>query len=395
MQVNFIGSVMNTLQWIKRLVAFDTTSRHSNLELIALIQHWFEKHQLSPQLIFDETKTKANLLATLPAYDGNCKGGVVLSGHTDVVPVDGQIWDSHPFEAIERDGRIYGRGTCDMKGFIAVLLKLLPEFSTLKLKKPIHFVFSYDEEVGCLGIRPLLAHFEKLQLKPEACLIGEPTNLQPVTAHKGRSLYRCRIHGAASHSSLTNKGCNAIEHAAHLIVYLRSLAEEFKQQGPFDADFDVPFTTLTTNMINGGSAYNIIPEWCEFAFEFRHLPQLKPQEITTKIEQYIHDKLLPLLHKEHPDACIDLVEISAAPGLDTSEDQMFTQLVRSLTNVNKKSKVSYGTEGGLFHEAKIPTIICGPGSIEQAHRPNEFVSIDQLKECEKLMGRLVRSFAIN
>ncbi len=385
---------MNTQQWLKRLVAFDTTSRHSNLELITLIQHWFEKQQISPTLIFNETKTKANLFATLPAYDGNSKGGIILSGHTDVVPVDGQIWDSHPFEAIEREGRIYGRGTCDMKGFIAVLLKLLPEFCTLKLNKPFHFVFSYDEEVGCLGIRPLLAHLEKLELKPEACLIGEPTNMEPVTAHKGRLLYRCKIHGAASHSSLTNKGCNAIEHAAQLITYLRSLAEEFKQKGPFDQDFDVPFTTLTTNMINGGSAYNIIPEWCEFAFELRHLPTIKPQEISARIEHYIHNQLLPCLKKEHPDASIDLDEISAAPGLDTSEEQMISQLIRNLTGNEKKTKVSYGTEGGLFHESKIPTIICGPGSIEQAHRPNEFVSIEQLNECEKLISRLVKSFAI-
>ncbi|MBA2709660.1 MAG: acetylornithine deacetylase [Tatlockia sp.] len=385
---------MNTQQWLKRLVAFDTTSRNSNLELIALIQNWFEQNQLSPKLIFDETKTKANLLATLPAYDGNSTGGIVLSGHTDVVPIDGQIWDSHPFEAIERDGRIYGRGTCDMKGFIAVLLNLLPEFCTLKLQKPIHFVFSYDEEVGCLGIRPLLAHLERLEVRPEACVIGEPTNMQPVTAHKGRLLYRCRIHGVASHSSLTNKGCNAIEYAALLMVYLQSLAEQFKQQGPFDQDFDVPYTTLTTNMINGGSALNIIPEWCEFAFEFRHLPDVKPQEISNQIENYINDQLLPSMQKEHPEASIDLVEISAAPGLNTSEDQMITQLIRNLTGTEKRTKVSYGTEGGLFHEAEIPTIICGPGSIEQAHRPNEFVSIEQLIECENLISRLVKSFAI-
>ncbi|CDZ77047.1 Acetylornithine deacetylase [Legionella massiliensis] len=385
---------MTTIEWLKRLVSFDTTSRNSNLALIDLIQDCFKQHKVSPQLVFDETRKKANLFATLPAHDGSTQGGIILSGHTDVVPVDGQIWDSHPFEAIERDDRIYGRGTCDMKGFIAVLLHLLPEFRTLKLKKPIHFAFTYDEEIGCLGILTLLKHLQTLGLNPEGCVIGEPTNMQPVTAHKGRVLYRCRIHGAATHSSLTTQGCNAIEHAAQLIIYLRSLAEHFKQKGPFDNAFDVPFTTLTTNMINGGAAYNIIPEWCEFAFEFRYLPNLDPKEIISKIEHYIHENLLPELHKEHTDATIDLVKIAEGPGLDTSEEEMITQLIRELTKIQKKFKVAYATEGGQYQHSKIPTIICGPGSIEQAHRPNEFVSIDQLKQCEKIIGQLVHNFVI-
>lgn len=384
---------MDTIGWLKQLVAFDTTSRNSNLQLIELIQNWFLQHQLSPQLIYNDTKSKANLFVTLPAFDGNTKGGLILSGHTDTVPIDDQAWNTNPFEASERHGRIYGRGTCDMKGFLAVLLKLLPKFCKLQLTKPLHFVFSYDEEIGCLGIPSLIAHLEVLKIKPEGCLIGEPTNMQPVTANKGRLLFRCRIHGAAAHSSLTTHGCNAIEHAAQFICYLRSLAEQFKQQGPFDYDFDIPFTTLSTNMINGGSAFNIIPEWSEFAFEFRHLPQLNPQEIIDSIEKYIHDKLLPELRKEHQDAMIDLVKISDCPGLTTSEDEMIAQLIRRVTKVKKKSKAAYATEAGFYQQAKIPTIICGPGSIEQAHRANEFVTIDQLNECEKVLSSLVKNFS--
>lgn len=384
---------MNTTEWLKRLVAFDTTSRNSNLQLIGVVHDWYKLHQLSPQLIYDESKSKANLFVSLPAHDGNTKGGIIFSGHTDVVPVDGQDWDTNPFELSERHGCLYGRGTADMKGFLAVLLTLLPEFCKLKLTKPFHFVFSYDEEIGCLGIPSLLESLKKWEIEPEACIIGEPTSMKPVTANKGRLLFRCRIHGAATHSSLTTQGCNAIEHAAQLIRYLRDLGHQFKKQGPFDNDFDIPFTTVTTNMINGGSAYNIIPEWCEFAFEFRYLPHLNPQEIVDKIQLYIDQTLLPELHKEYPEATIELAKISGGgPGLNTSEDEEITQLIRKMTQIHKKSKVAYATEAGFYQLSKIPTVICGPGSIEQAHRANEFVTIEQLKECENLISRLVNHF---
>ncbi|ARG96950.1 acetylornithine deacetylase [Legionella micdadei] len=387
---------MDTTEWLKQLVALDTTSRNSNLELIHLVQDWYKSHHLSPKLIYDDKRTKANLFVTLPAHDGNCtNGGLVLSGHTDVVPVDGQDWDTNPFELSERHGCLYGRGTADMKGFIAVLLKLVPEFCQLKLAKPIHFVFSYDEEIGCLGIPSLLDNLKKWEIKPEGCVIGEPTNMQPVTANKGRLLFRCRIHGAAAHSSLTTLGCNAIEHAAQLISYLRNLANHYKEQGPFDKDFDVPFTSVSTNMVHGGSAYNIIPEWCEFVFEFRYLPHLNPQEITETIQHYIQKTLLPELHKEYPEATVELTKISGGgPGLDTSENEVITQLIRQVTQVKKKNKVAYTTEAGFYHRAKIPTVICGPGSIEQAHRANEFVTLEQLRECETIISKLVNHFVL-
>ena len=360
---------MNTVEWLKKLVAFDTTSRNSNLQLINLVQDWFKAHQLTPHLIYDEGQLKANLFATLPAYDGNIKGGLVLSGHTDVVPIDNQDWDTNPFEACERHGSIYGRGTCDMKGFLAVLLKLLPDLCKLKLNKPVHFVFSYDEEIGCLGIPSVLEYMKDQGIEPEGCIVGEPTNMLPVTAHKGRILYRCRLHGAAAHSSLTTQGCNAIEHAAELICYLRNLADHYKKHGPFDPDFDVPFTTVTTNLINGGSAYNIIPEWSEFAFEFRYLPQVNVQDIGNVVENFIKNKLLPKMRKEQHNTSIDLVKISGgSPGFNCSENEMITQLIRRITKVEKKTKVAYATEAGFYQQGKIPTVICGPGSIEQAYR---------------------------
>lgn len=239
----------------------------------------------------------------------------------------------------------------------------------------------------------LLTHLKQLQIEPEGCVVGEPTSMQPVTANKGRIVCRCRVHGFAAHSSLTTLGCNAIEHSAQLISHLRGLAEHYKTQGPFDHDFDIPFTTLSTNLINGGSAYNIIPEWCELAFEFRYLPHLDPQEIIDNIEKYLHQNLLPQLHKEHPDASINLVKISGGgPGLNTSEEEMITQLLRRVTGVNKKCKVAYATEAGFYQQAKIPTVLCGPGSIEQAHRANEFVSVEQLKKCEEVITKLVQNF---
>lgn len=387
---------MNTTEWLKQLVACDTTSRNSNLQLIHLVQDWYRLHHLSPELIYDENKAKANLFVTLPAHDGNrSHGGLVLSGHTDVVPVDGQEWDTNPFELSERHGCLYGRGTADMKGFLAVLLKLLPDFCQLKFAKPIHFVFSYDEEIGCLGIPSLLENLKKWKIEPEGCVIGEPTSMRPVTANKGRLLFRCRIHGAAAHSSLTPQGCNAIEYAAQFIRFLRQLATQYKNQGPFDNDFDVPFTSVTTNMINGGGAYNIIPEWCEFVFEFRYLPHLNPQELIDTIQQYIQETLLPELHKEYPEATVALTQIpGGGPGLNTSENEVITQLIRQVTQVKEKHKVAYATEAGFYHRAKIPTILCGPGSIEQAHRANEFVTIEQLNECERVVSKLVRHYTL-
>lgn len=386
--------LLNTHEWLTKLIAFDTTSHHSNLPLIDTIHDWLKENHIASRLTYDPKEPKANLFATLPAYDGNTQGGIIFSGHTDTVPVEGQQWDSNPFEATERAGCIYGRGACDMKGFLAVLLALLPHFQQARLQKPLHFAFSYDEEIGCRGIPFLLADIEKWEIKPEGCIVGEPTSMRPVIAHKGRYLFRCKIHGFAAHSSLTNKGCNAIEHASQLIVYIRDFFKLRQSSGPFDKDFDVPFTTITSNMINGGNASNVIPEWCEFIFEIRNLPNDQPENIIKQIKDFCENNLLPNMRKEHPDASIAFENISSGMGLNTPEDATITKLVRKVTQIKDKIKVSYATEAGHFQRANIPTIICGPGSIEQAHKANEFVEIEQLKLCENFISQLVSYYVV-
>lgn len=379
---------MKTIEWIKKLVSFDTTSRNSNLALIHVIADWFQTHNISVRLTHDISGKKANLFATLPAQDGTVNGGIVLSGHTDVVPVDGQQWDTDPFVAVQKNERIYGRGTSDMKSFIAVILALLPDFLKTKLREPLHFAFSYDEEVGCLGAPLLITDFQQQGIQPRACIVGEPTEMRPVIAHKGINVFHCRVHGKAAHSSLTTKGCNAIEYAARLICHIRDLADELRLKGPQDEFYDVPFTSMTTNTIHGGTASNIIPEFCEFSFEFRNLPLMQPQDLIAKMEVYIRDHLLPKMKQETMDADIELDFKGSVPGLEGDEKSAIIALARALTHESKKLKVSYATEGGLFQQAGIPTIICGPGNIEQAHRPNEFVMLEQLQKCEAFLRAL-------
>lgn len=244
---------MNTLDWLTKLIAFDTTSRNSNLSLIETIANALNDYHIDSILIHDDKGLKANLLASIPDRHGQLHGGLILSAHTDVVPVDGQAWDSNPFQATIKDEKIYGRGACDMKGFIAVVMSLVPQLKALNLDFPIHFAFSYDEEVGCIGAPRLIEKMMKLNYKPKACIVGEPTSMQPVIGHKGIQCYRCQIHGVAAHSSLTPQGCNAIEHAASFIAYLRNMAHQFKLQGHHDASYDVPYTTISTNLIQGES----------------------------------------------------------------------------------------------------------------------------------------------
>ncbi|RZL54250.1 MAG: acetylornithine deacetylase [Variovorax sp.] len=384
---------MNTRQWLERLVAFDTTSRNSNLDLIESVREGLAGHGVKSDVIASPDGRKANLFATLPAADGQAQGGIVLSGHTDVVPVDGQDWSSDPFRIDERDGRLYARGSADMKGFIATSLALVPEFLAMPRKKPLHLAFSYDEEVGCVGAPVMLAELKQRGLRAEGCVVGEPTGMRVVVAHKGINLFRCRVHGKAAHSSLTPQGCNAIEYAARLICRIRDIADHYRAHGPYDEFYDVPFTTLTTNQIRGGIAVNTIPELCEFQYEFRNLPGMSVDGIRAQVEQYVRDDLLPRMRKEYADADIDIANTAAAPGMETAEQEAIAELVRALTGDRETRKVAYGTEGGLFQQAGIPTVICGPGHIEHAHKPDEFVALDQLAACEGFLRKLGRSLA--
>ncbi len=381
---------MNTLAWLTRLVAIDTTSRQSNLVLINAVHDWFAQHQVLTRITYNPEQTKANLVASLPAHDGSLTGGLLLSGHTDVVPVDGQPWDTNPFTAVERNGRIYGRGTCDMKGFLAVILALLPYLHQQRLKRPVHFAFSFDEEVGCLGAPLLIKDLQDAGIQPEVCIVGEPTSMQPIIAHKGMQVFRCRVHGRTVHSSLTPQGCNAIEYASSLIHFIHAYGEQIRQNGPFDAAFDVPFTSLSTNMIHGGIAVNAVPADCEFMFEFRHLPQSPAFEIYKVIADFTQ-QLLPVMQKTYPQARLELENITAVPAFEANDAVFLQQIMSCLGSEagKKENKVAYATEAGLFQKAGISTLLCGPGSIEQAHRENEYVSIDQLKACESFVKKLV------
>lgn len=384
-----------SLSWVERLVEIDTTSRVPNIGLIELVRDALAGLGIASTLTQDGRGQWANLFATIPARDGATNGGVVLSGHTDVVPVDGQAWDSDPFKPQVRDGRLYGRGTCDMKGFIGAALALVPEMQAAQLAKPIHLALSFDEEIGCAGAPYMIADLLRRGVKPEGCIVGEPTSMRPIVAHKGINAYRCCVRGHAAHSSLTPKGLNAIEYAARLICHIRDLADEMRRDGPFDEDYDVPFTTAQTSTIEGGNAINTVPAECRFGFEFRNLPTLDPEAVFARIERYAHETLLPQMRREHPNAAIEFTKIAAAPGLDASEQAAVTALVRALTANRETRKVAYGTEAGLFARAGVPSIVCGPGDIEQAHKPNEYLALSQLAACEAFLRKFIRSMSVD
>lgn len=379
-----------SLDMIRKLVAFDTTSRNSNLEIIGFIRDYLSSHGVESQLVFDETGKKANLYATLGPAD---KPGIALSGHTDVVPIDGQEWDSDPWTITERDGKLYGRGTCDMKSFIAIALAMVPEFLKRPLQRPIHLIFSYDEEVGCVGVRRLIALLREFRIKPAAVIVGEPTDMKVIVAHKGKKSLRCRVRGFEAHSSLAPRGVNAIEYAAEMVAYLRRLAQRCAKEGPFDEDYDIPHSTVHTGVIQGGTALNIVPKDCYFDFEFRYLPGVDPEALIAEIKGFAERELLPAMRAVAPDTGISFEEISAFPGLDMPEESDVVVLAKALAGANTVRKVAFGTEAGLFQQAGMPTIICGPGSIDQAHKPNEWVSLEQLSLCEGFMHRLLERAA--
>ncbi|NIF17729.1 acetylornithine deacetylase [Pantoea sp. Cy-639] len=372
---------------LARLVGFATVSRDSNLELITFIRDYLAGQGVESELFLNDEGTKANLFATIGPDD---RGGVVLSGHTDVVPVDGQAWTVAPFCLSERDGRLYGRGTADMKGFIASVLAAVPVFLAQPLRLPVHLAFSYDEEVGCLGVRSMLAALAQRPHKPRLCLIGEPTELKPVLGHKGKLAMRCQVHGAACHSAYAPYGVNAIEYAARLIGKLGELGDELARPEHHDRRFDPPFSTVQTGVIQGGRALNIVPEACTFDFEVRALPGFEAQAVADRLQAYAETELLPRMRSVSAASAIRLQPLSAYPGLATPADSEAARLVALLSGSSEFGTVAFGTEGGLFDQAGIPTVVCGPGSMEQGHRPDEFVSLEQLQGCDALLLRLAQ-----
>ncbi|UQY36065.1 acetylornithine deacetylase [Pseudomonas fulva] len=370
---------------LERLIGFATVSRDSNLELIDFIREYLAGFGVDSELFHNAEGTKANLFATIGPQD---RGGVVLSGHTDVVPVDGQAWTVEPFQLSERDGRLYGRGTADMKGFIACVLAAVPSLVQRPLQVPVHLAFSYDEEVGCLGVRSMLAELEKRLHKPTLCLIGEPTELKPVLGHKGKLAMRCEVHGAACHSAYAPYGVNAIEYAARLIGHLGDIGARLAQPEHHDPRFDPPFSTVQTGLVKGGRALNIVPAECEFDFEVRALPGFDAQSVADELQRYAAEQLLPKMQAVSATSDIHLHPLSAYPGLATPPDSEAARLLARLCGSNDFGTVAFGTEGGLFDGAGIPTVVCGPGSMDQGHKPDEFVSLEQLQGCDALLQRL-------
>ncbi|MGR8790174.1 acetylornithine deacetylase [Klebsiella pneumoniae subsp. pneumoniae] len=370
---------------LERLVAFDTTSRESNLALIDFVWHYLTDLGVNCELIHNAGRSKANLYARLgPAGSG----GILLSGHSDVVPVDGQNWSVPPFALSERDGKLYGRGTADMKGFIACMLAAVPHFLAQPLAQPLHLAISYDEEVGCLGVRTLLDVLASRPEKPDLCLIGEPTELQPVLGHKGKLAVRCEVQGAACHSAYAPQGVNAIQYAAKLIHRLTAIGEVFAAPERQDTRFDPPFTTVQTGLIQGGRALNIVPAECTFDFEVRTLPQDDAQQVAEELERYAQRELLPQMRAVNSDTEIRFYPLSSYPGLYTAAQSAAAQLLAHLTGSEAFSTAAFGTEGGLFHQAGIPSVICGPGSMAQGHKPDEFITIEQLDACDAMLRRL-------
>lgn len=374
--------------WITRLVSLDTTSRESNLELIDVVSQEMRRHDLTPTILANDDGTKANPVVTIPAHDGRTDGGVALSGHTDVVPVDGQSWDTDPFTAQIRDGRLYGRGTSDMKGFIGVILARLPDLARVPLSQPVHIVLSYDEEVGCLGAARMVDGLAGLGVAPDVCIVGEPTGMRVISGHKSINLLELTVHGVAAHSSLTPMGVNAIEYASRAIGFIRSLAEEFRKEGPHDEAYDVPYTTATVNLVEGGTAANIVADRCRAEFEFRTIGAVDPSKLRARIQAYC-DELQEAMRQESSQARVELRTLAMVPGLDTDPASPAVRLAALLGGTPSAAKVTYGTEAGMFRAAGIETIVCGPGDIRQAHTANEFVELDQIRACLTFMDNLV------
>ena len=385
---------MNTINRLSRLIAFDTTSRHSNLALIHDCADYLESLGLKPWLSHNADQSKANLFATIAAADGNTEGGLILSGHTDVVPTDGQTWQSDPYRADIREGRLYGRGSADMKGFIAAVLAAAPAMVQAELKRPLHIALSYDEEIGCLGAPVMIAELQKRGLTPEHCIVGEPTSMRMVVAHKGIHTFRCAVHGKAAHSSLTPQGVNAIEYAAKLIVFINELAGRLKARHDTDPDYDVPFSTLSVNTIAGGIAGNIVPQLCEFEFDYRNLPHMSPADITAPIEAHIREVLQPQMQAVDAACRIDMHHGENVPAMPEAEAALLHDLITQLVEDSSRLKVAYATEGGQFQQAGIATVICGPGNIEQAHKADEFVELAQLARCDAFLHKLITAQSV-
>ena len=382
------------LEMIDRLIAFPTVSRDSNLGLIEYARDHLVRLGVKPHLVYDTSRKKANLFVTLADEPDAVKsGGIVLSGHTDTVPVDGQDWASDPFRAHHADGRIHGRGTADMKGFIAIALAWAPRFLAAQRTMPVHLSLTFDEETTFIGVRSLVADLTERGIRPAGCIIGEPTDMQAIVAHKGKRDFCCTVRGREAHSSLTPTAVNAIEYAAQIIAYIRSLADRQAREEPRDARFTVPHSTLQTGVIRGGIATNVVPRDCMFEFEMRNIPATSHDAMTQPILEYARGELLPRMRAVAPESDIAFAMGLDLPAYGIEPDAPLVRWAMELAQTTRlgTGAVSFATEAPIFQHAGVPTVVMGPGSIDQAHKPNEYIALEQVAACEQFFGRLIES----
>jgi acetylornithine deacetylase len=368
------------------LVGFDTTSAKSNLALIGFVQDHLKNHRIGSLRVPSGDGLKADLFATI---GGSGDGGIGLSGHSDCVPVEGQRWTSDPFTLTERHGKLYGRGSCDMKGFLACVLASVPLFKSRALKEPVHILISYDEEVGCTGVRPLIARLGKDLPRPRAIIVGEPTGMAVIDAHKRIDAYRTIVHGREAHSSLPALGVNAISAAAALVGELDRIGAEIAKKEN-DPRFEPPFSTVSVGTIKGGTAANIVPKLCEFQWQVRSLPQATPAQAPRDLAAFAETALLPKMKQVTQEASIETTAKNSVPAFVASKASEAVALALKLTGASETQAVSYTTEAGLFEHAGYPSVICGPGDIAQAHAADEFVSIEQLDACMAFLAGLAK-----
>ena len=379
---------MKTLDLLDRLIAFPTVSRDPNRALIDFVRQFLADRGITCELYEAEEGRKANLFATVGPAD---RPGIMLSGHTDVVPVDGQAWTKDPFKMTVSEGRAYGRGTTDMKGFLASVLALADRAAVQTLTTPIHFAFSHDEEVGCVGVRSMIADLAARPLHPRFAIIGEPSSMRIATGHKGKIGARATCCGVEGHSALAPKALNAIHLACDFIEALRYRQTLIAQEGPRDDDYDVPYTTLHVGRIDGGTALNIVPNRCTVDFEIRNVAE---DDASAILDRLMDDaaRIAGKRRSAFPEADIRVDVFTTYPGLATPPDSDVVRFVQSLIPCQDLSKVAFGTEGGLFSERLgVPVVVCGPGSMDQGHKPDEFVAIEQLDACDQIMDRLLQS----
>ena len=374
-----------TLKILSELIKFQTVSGSSNTELIEYCEKKLKKLGAESFKTFDEKKLRANLFSTISGKKKLNGGGIILSGHTDVVPASAKDWVSNPYIASERDNKVFGRGSCDMKGFIACTLALAPYFAKQDLKKPIHFSYTYDEETACQGAAVMLEELKNRKINCSVCIVGEPTNMKAIQAHKGCYEYSTHFSGLAGHGSAPNKGVNAIEYATRFINKLMELREELKDRKPKDSIFTPPYTTLQIGRIRGGIARNVIADQCTVDWELRPVIFEDGEFVNQVMDNYVKDILLPEMKKTYPESNIKKEIIGEIIGFNKEEKSEAVNLICNLTGDNSRDVVSFGTEAGLFQKLGISTVVCGPGSIEQAHKTDEYVSFDELKRCLKML----------